>query len=353
MEVAVKSISSPIWSSILDERFRRERQILAQLRHPNIAAFLDGGLSEDGVPYLVMELVACEPLDKFCDSRRLPIRKRLQIFLQICTAVEFAHRQLIVHRDIKPSNILVTPSAEPKLLDFGLARSMKFTPAQQDHPTLFFTPHYSSPEVLRGKPTAITDDVYSLGILIYRLLIDRRPFVSSGSTPAEIIDSALHSEPLKPSAIVGGLEVGSASAVAAGRGETATGLHKVLEGDLDAIAVKSVASTAADRYGSVAEFAEDLSRYLEGRPVGATAGNTLYRVKKICRPSQSSYRRRIAYFIVPDGRPGGHLVRGLRSAQAARCRRTPLPGCSRIGALHDVRASELHSKASRIDSHQG
>jgi serine/threonine protein kinase len=280
MEVAVKSISSPIWSSVLGERFRRERQILAQLRHPHIAAFLDGGLGEDGLPFLVMELVDGQPIDAYCDSERLGLRRRLQIFLEVCTAVDFAHRQLIVHRDIKPSNLLVTAAGEPKLLDFGLARSMEMTAAKQDNPTLFFTPLYSSPEVLRGKPAAVTDDVYSLGLLLYRLLIGARPFDSAGTTPAEIVDSVLHSEPRRASAVLRGLDPAEAAKMAEARSETAGNLRRLLDGDLDAIALRSVAVSVTERYGSVAEFAEDVSRYLEGRAVRAVAGGWFYRNRK-------------------------------------------------------------------------
>jgi non-specific serine/threonine protein kinase/serine/threonine-protein kinase len=280
LEVAVKSISSPIWSSVLDERFRRERQILAQLRHPNIAAFLDGGLGNDGHPFLVMELVAGEPIDTYCDSKHLSIRKRLEIFLEVCAAVDFAHRQLIVHRDIKPSNILVTALGHSKLLDFGLARSLEIATPQHDNPTLFFTPLYSSPEVLRGRPAAVTDDVYSLGVLLYKLLIDSRPFESAGSTPAEIVDSVLHSEPRRASVVLHGKNLSEVQAVADARGDTIAGLRRTLEGELDAIALKSVAPSAADRYSSVPELAEDVSRYLEGRAVRASSGGTLYRARK-------------------------------------------------------------------------
>jgi serine/threonine protein kinase len=280
MEVAVKSISSPIWSSVLGERFRRERQILAQLRHPHIAAFLDGGVGEDGLPFLVMELVDGQPIDAYCDAERLGLRRRLEIFLEVCAAVEFAHRQLIVHRDIKPSNLLVTAAGEPKLLDFGLARSMELTTAKPDNPTLFFTPLYSSPEVLRGKPAAVTDDVYSLGILLYKLLIGTRPFDSAGTTPAEIVDSVLHSEPRKASAVFRGMEAAEASKIADARSESVENLRRMLEGDLDAIALRSVALSAADRYGSVAEFAEDVSQYLGGRAVRAVAGGWIYRTRK-------------------------------------------------------------------------
>jgi eukaryotic-like serine/threonine-protein kinase len=280
LEVAVKSISSPIWSSVLDERFRRERQILAQLRHPNIAAFLDGGIGEDGLPYLVMELVAGQPIDRFCDLQRLPIRRRLEIFLEVCAAVDFAHRQLIVHRDIKPSNILVNAAGEPKLLDFGLARSTELAATHQDSPTLYFTPLYASPELLRGKPAAVTDDVYSLGIMLYRLLIDRRPFDSAGSTPAEIVDSVLHAEPRKASAVVRAMAPANLAAVAEVRDQSPSSLQRTLEGDLDAIALKAVAPSAADRYASVAELAGDVTRYLEGRAVRAVSGGSFYRARK-------------------------------------------------------------------------
>jgi non-specific serine/threonine protein kinase/serine/threonine-protein kinase len=283
MEVAVKSISSPIWSSVLGERFRRERQILAQLRHPHIAAFLDGGLGEDGLPFLVMELVDGRPIDVHCDAERLGLRRRLQIFLEVCAAVDFAHRQLIVHRDIKPSNLLVTAEGEPKLLDFGLARSMELTATKPDNPTLFFTPLYSSPEVLRGKPAAVADDVYSLGVLLYKLLIGARPFDCAGTTPAEIVDSVLHSEPRRASAVLRGMEPVEAARVAGARSETTVDLRRMLEGDLDAIALRSVAVSAAERYGSVAELAADVSRYLEGRPVRAVAGGWLYRTRKFVR----------------------------------------------------------------------
>jgi eukaryotic-like serine/threonine-protein kinase len=283
LEVAVKSISSPIWSSLLDERFRRERQILAQLRHPNIAAFLDGGIGDDGLPYLVMELVAGHPIDRFCYVQRLSTRRRLEIFLEVCAAVDFAHRQLIVHRDIKPSNILVNAAGEPKLLDFGLARSTELAAPLQDghdHPTLYFTPLYASPEVLRGKPAAVTDDVYSLGILLYRLLIDRRPFDSAGTTPAEIVDSVLHAEPRKASTVVRAMAPAELAAVAEARSETAASLRRTLEGDLDAISLKAVAPSATDRYASVAELADDVTRYLGGRAVRAMAGRSLYRARK-------------------------------------------------------------------------
>lgn len=280
LEAAVKSISSPLWSSILDERFRRERQILAQLRHENIAAFLDGGVDEDGQPYLAMELVAGEPIDCYCDERKLAIRQRLGIFLEVCGAVDFAHRQLIVHRDIKPSNILVTAAGAPKLLDFGLARTVELSATEQENPTLYFTPSYASPELLRGRTAAVTDDVFSLGVLLYKMLTDSRPIETEGSAPAEIVDRVLHSEPRRASAILRAMKAEQLEAVAAARGESAAGLRKEVEGDLDAIALKAVARNAGERYATVSDLAEEISRYLDGRPVRAAAGGALYEAKK-------------------------------------------------------------------------
>jgi serine/threonine protein kinase len=282
LRVAVKVISSPLWSSLLEERFRRERQILAQLRHPGIAAFLDGGVSDDGLPFLVMEYVEGEPIDRYCDGRRLSVRTRLELFLQVCAAVDFAHRQFIVHRDIKPGNVLVTPPGEPRLLDFGLARTMESASPQEDNPTLFLTPLYSCPEVLRGRPAAVTDDVYSLGILLYELLAGQRPFGSAGSTPAEVIESVLGSEPRRASLMAGSsADIQNAEAMADARGTTVAELRRTLEGDLDAIALRAVAGRAADRYPSVTELAEDVRRYLAGHPVRAAAGGTLYRARKL------------------------------------------------------------------------
>lgn len=277
LRVAVKVISSPLWSSVLEDRFRRERQILAQMHHPSIATFLDGGVSEDGLPFLVMEYVDGEPIDRYCDSRRLSIRQRLELFLEVCAAVSFAHQQLVVHRDIKPGNVLTTGSGEPKLLDFGLARSLESATPQSDNPTLFLTPLYSSPEVLRGRPAAVTDDVYSLGVLLYELLSGKRPFASTGSTAAEIIESVLSSEPRRASEIA---DPEGAVAIAEARGETTNTLRRSLTGDLDAIALRAVSKSLTDRYPSVMELAEDVRSYLAGQPVRAAAGGSFYRARK-------------------------------------------------------------------------
>ena len=265
LEVAIKVISAPFWTPALEDRFRRERQILSQLRHPAIATFLDGGVSPDGLPYLVMEYVAGERIDAWCKSRALPLRARLELFIRVCAPVAFAHAHLIVHRDIKPANILVDDRGDPKLLDFGLARTIEDAALHRDHPTLFLTPVYSSPGLLRGEAPSVADDVYSLGVVLYELLSGSRPFGAAGSTPAEIINEVLSSEaafaPHRPSAL-------------------ADACMSPVPREIDAIALRAVAKSPAERYGSVAELAADIENYLAGRPVHAAAGGAWYRLGK-------------------------------------------------------------------------
>lgn len=317
LEVAVKSISSPLWSAILDERFRRERQILAQLRHPNIAAFLDSGISADGQPFLVMELVRGEPIDRWCDAQRLTIRRRLELFLDVCRAVDFAHRQLIVHRDIKPGNIFVTPDGEAKLLDFGLARTVELSAPQKESPTLYFTPSYASPELLRGKPAAVTDDVFSLGVLLYRLLAGAKPVDAPSDTPAEIVESVLHSDPRRPSAILRSLSIADADTIAVARSETRASLEKTVARDLDAIALKSVARSAAERYASVADLAADIGRYLDGRVVEAAGGGTFYAAKKFIAKHKAAVA---AVAIVAVSLASGIVATSIEANEARRQR---------------------------------
>ncbi len=276
LRVAVKVISSPLWSSLLEDRFRRERQILAQLRHPNIAAFLDGGVTEDGLPFLAMEYVDGERIDQYCDTGRLGIRERLKLFLQVCGAAGFAHQQLVVHRDIKPSNILVTRSGEAKLVDFGLARPIEEASARDDNPTLYLTPQYSSPEVLRGRPAAVADDVYSLGVLLYELLSGKRPFGTARTPSPEIIKAVLDDDPAPASAMDGA----GADLAAENRGLTVPGLRRALRGDLDAIVAKAMERSLALRYPSADRLAADISRHLDGHVIEASPANSFQRTRK-------------------------------------------------------------------------
>ena len=179
-EVAIKLVRHGMESELMVARFRQERQILAHLDHPSIARLFDGGVTPDGLPYLVMEKIDGEPIDAFCDRRRLSVEERLGLFRTVCQAVDYAHRNLVIHRDLKPSNILVTSDGTPKLLDFGIAKLIE--PEERGRETELtldgprpMTPDYASPEQVRGRPVTTASDVYALGVLLYRLLTGRRP----------------------------------------------------------------------------------------------------------------------------------------------------------------------------------
>ena len=303
-QVAIKLIRPGPRSLALLRRFHTERQILAGMEHPNIARLLDGGITEsggapsskdDGQPFLVMDYVDGQRLDKYCDEHKLGIRQRLQIFSKVCSAVHYAHQNLVVHRDLKPNNILVTADGEPKLLDFGVAKFL-----QQDHPNieqtatvgLFFTPMYASPEILRGQHTTIASDVYSLGVILYQLLTGRLPHDEHALSPGELISAIITSDPRQPSdcprqSPVHG-SIASATEpppheLAALRGETPDKLRRLLQGDLDSIVLRALGKTPAERYGSAEQLADEVNRYLGQKPVLARRQTTLYRAQKFTR----------------------------------------------------------------------
>ena len=202
--VALKLIKRGMDTNSVLKRFMLERQILARLEHPNIANLLDGGSTEDGLPFLVMEYVKGLPVTKFCASGALNIEERLDLFQKICSAVSYAHQNLIVHRDLKPSNILVTPEGVPKLLDFGIAKLLDpdwLADSTEATVTMFriMTPEYASPEQIRGLPITTTSDVYSLGVVLYELLTGKRPYKIESRLPEEIAKMILTEKPVKPS----------------------------------------------------------------------------------------------------------------------------------------------------------
>jgi len=248
-------------------RFRTERQILAALEHPNIARLLDGGTTGDGLPYLVMEHVEGEPIDRYCERRGLGLRARLELFRTVCAAVHSAHRSLVVHRDLKPSNILVTASGEPKLLDFGIAKLLDPAPAISTVALTtpserVMTPDYASPEQVQGEPITTATDVYLLGVLLYELLTGRRPFRASGALPWELQRAICEQEPEPPSAVTG---------------------DRRLRGDLDNVVAMAMRKDPERRYASARELGEDVRRHLEGLPVAARPDTLLYRAGKLVR----------------------------------------------------------------------
>ncbi len=278
-QVALKLVRHELASPFTLRRFHRERQILARLEHPNIARLLDGGTTEDGRPYLVMEHVEGVPIDTYCQEQNLTPRERLELLLPVCSALAYAHQNLVVHRDLKPGNILVTPAtpatlaadiAVPKLLDFGIAKLLD--PAEEpsvatrtlERP---MTPRYASPEQVRGEPVTPASDLYSFGVLLYQLLTGRLPCGLDSCTLPETVRRICEEEPLRPSSIA------VAGAV----------LPRGLAGDVDAILLKALRKEPHLRYPSMVHLGEDVRRCLAGQPVLAHRGTLLYRGGKFVR----------------------------------------------------------------------
>jgi len=256
-EVAVKLVRGGFDTAFVLDRFRTERQILATLDHPNIAGLLDGGTTEDGIPYLVMELIEGVRIDLFCDECKLSITQRLQLFRQVCAAVQYAHQRLVIHRDIKPGNILVTKEGVPKLLDFGIAKILD--PATGAEATMVrpMTPEYASPEQIRGEPITTASDVYSLGVVLFQLLTGRSPYAGETRNSHELARAVCETDPERPSAVV--LKPRAARAGEAGEELTAeqagkvregspAKLHRRLTGDLDNIALTALRKEPQRRY---------------------------------------------------------------------------------------------------------
>ncbi|HEY0554045.1 MAG TPA: serine/threonine-protein kinase [Thermoanaerobaculia bacterium] len=291
--VAIKLVRRGMDTEEIVRRFRSERQILAHLDHLNIAKLFDGGTTEDGRPYFVMEYVEGQPIDEYCDGRELPVRARLELFRQVCAAVHFAHQNLIVHRDLKPGNILVTADGVPKLLDFGIA---KLLDPDQDLYALTradlrpMTPEYASPEQVRGETITTASDVYSLGVLLYVLLTGHRPYRAAPRDPNSLARAICEIDPVRPSSIVGRVEEiqRSDGSVAAVTPESVSRvrdgderlLRRKLAGDLDTIVLKAMQKEPQRRYTSVDQLANDLGRHLQGLPVVARKDTVGYRTRK-------------------------------------------------------------------------
>ncbi len=291
-QVAIKLVRSNVLTDDVRARLRTERQILASLRHPNIATLFDGGTAPDGTPYLVMEYIEGVPIDAYCDRNRLSIEQRLQLFCKVCAAVQCAHQSLIVHRDLKPNNILVNAAGEPKLLDFGIAKLLdtQFSPRTvtvTHHEYRVMTPAHASPEQVRGEPITTASDIYVLGVLLYELLSGKRPFVLPyncrladverlvcNSTPSTLSSMVLHSARDTPALM---------HDVAYSRQTSAAKLARRLQGDLDNIVLMALRKEPSRRYASAAQFAEDIQHWLHGQPVIASKDSWGYRCNKFVR----------------------------------------------------------------------
>ena len=292
--VAIKVIRG-LDSAEIVRHFRRERQILAGLEHPHIARLLDGGTTDDGLPYFAMEHIDGQPIDRFCDERKLSVRERLVLFQGVCGAVQHAHRNLVVHRDIKPGNILVTAEGVPKLMDFGIAKLLNPEVAGESRTAtgLAMTPEYASPEQARGGAVTTATDVYSLGVVLYELLTGRRPYRLKSRETLVVLKAICEDEPERPSTAVGRTEertlpdgtteTTTADSVSRTREGTPERLKRRLRGDLDNIVLMALRKEPQRRYGSVEALSEDVRRYLEGRPVTARKATTWYRASKFVR----------------------------------------------------------------------
>ena len=303
-QVAVKVVRGGLGDKLAIQRFKAERQILANLDHANIARLLDGGTTEDGRPYVVMEFIEGLPIDEYCNRRKLSLRERLKLFGTVCSAVAFAHQRLVIHRDIKPGNILVTEEGEPKLLDFGIAKILdEGRSGDGGEATItmvrLMTPEYASPEQVRGAAVTTSTDVYSLGVVLYGLLTGRRPYATGNRTPHEMAQAVLDEEPERPSAV-------------ASRAE-----RRRLRGDLDNIVMKALRKEPERRYASVEQFSDDIRKHLDGLPVSARPDTLLYRSSKFAR------RHRIAVIAASLGVLAllGGMAETLREAYIARAER--------------------------------
>jgi eukaryotic-like serine/threonine-protein kinase len=297
--VALKFLNIALLGKEGEDRFKREGKILALLAHRHIAELIDAGVTAAGQPYLVLEYVDGDQIDRYCDQRQLHLHTRIRLFLQVLDAVAAAHANLIVHRDLKPSNVLVRKDGDVKLLDFGIAKLIEAENGAERQ-TAFtiggtaLTPEYAAPEQLKGEAISVSTDVYALGVLLYLLLTGRHPSGEGQSSPAELVKAIVESEPLRPSdaVAVAGSNPSDGRALALLRSATVEKLRRVLRGDLDTILAKALKKDPRERYASVGAFADDLRRYLNCEPIKARPDTLLYRAGKFAR------RHLAALFIV-------------------------------------------------------
>lgn len=303
-ERADKAYSAQVAVKIIDEsaassfglRFQAERQILASLNHPNIARLVDAGETENHQPYLIMEYIHGVAVDRYCDSKQLDVRGRLELFLKICNAVQFAHQHLIVHRDIKPANILVTADGTPKLLDFGIAKLLNASDLTLAELTRMndrlLTPEYASPEQILGERVTTASDVYSLGVVLYQLLTGLRPYTLSSSAASQLELERLIcvNDPMRPSAAVQSARYNPPSDgqspiedLGKARSTTPDRLQRQLAGDIDAIIMRAMRKEPQHRYGSIDQFMADIRRHLANEPVLARQGNWVYHSQRFIR----------------------------------------------------------------------
>lgn len=334
--VALKQIRADFGGADVSERFLREREILARLVHPHIAQLHDGGVADDGTPYFTLEYVEGEPITQYCDAQRLSVQKRVALLIEVCAAVAYAHRNLVVHRDLKPSNILVTNDGGVKLLDFGIAKMLDVEPAAgltATHARLM-TREYAAPEQVLGEPITTGTDVYVLGVLFYELLSGRLPYPSaeSGATSwaTAIVERAPEALRRAPERQISAHAAPTADDIARARTSTPQRLRRLLRGDLERVAQRALEKAPEARYASVAALADDLQAYVEGRAL--SGGNWRYRLGKFVRRNRIALALSGALVLALIGGGGAVVIQSHRTAVEAQ---RALRGAQSTAAVKD------------------
>ena len=290
-KAAVKFLNVALIGQVGEDRFKREGAILGRFSHPNIAELLDAGVSSSGQPYIVLEYVEGNPIDRYCDQGALDVKARISLFLDVLGAVAHAHANLIVHRDIKPTNVLVNKDGHVKLLDFGIAKLLE-EEGQENAATLLtregespLTPEYAAPEQVTGGPVTTATDVYALGVLLYQLLCGQHPAGSGVRTPASLLKAIVDTEPPRLSDVVTPTRANAKENAtnAAQRSTTPEKLSRQLRGDLETIVATALKKIPQERYASVTALADDLRRYLKHEPISARPDTFAYRTVKFVR----------------------------------------------------------------------
>jgi len=322
-QVAVKFLNIALIGKGGEERFKREGSILGRLAHPHIAELVDAGVSAAGQPYLVLEHVEGDHIDRYCDQRKLDVEARVRFFLDVLVAVAQAHANLIVHRDLKPSNVLVRNDGQVKLLDFGIAKLLEGE-AQDGSATVLtveggraMTPEYAAPEQLRGEPVTTATDVYALGVLLYVLLTGQHPAGTGPHTPADLVKAIVDTEPTRPSDTVGSTRANGeiTTANATRRSTTPDKLSRLLRGDLDTIVGKALKKNPQERYASVTALADDLRRYLSHEPISARPDTSAYRAGKFVRRNRLAVALAALALVGTMAGVAGTLVQARRARQ--------------------------------------
>jgi serine/threonine protein kinase/tetratricopeptide (TPR) repeat protein len=323
---ALKLIKRGMDSDAVLRRFFNERQILASLEHPNIARLIDGGTTDDGLPFFVMEYVEGTTILEFADAENLDLEEKLELFRQICAAVSYAHQNLVIHRDLKPSNILITKDGVVKLLDFGIAKLLKSDDENLTATRNFvFTPEYASPEQVRGEKLTTATDIYSLGVILYELLTGNRPYKTESKNIGEIIKAVCETQPERPSSVVSSQQSAVSSGTDQNNGRRTTDNEsktnpkskirnpKLLKGDLDNIILKALRKEPERRYSSVEQFSEDIRRHLTGLPVTASKDTWNYRVQKFVARNRAAVASAAIVILVLIGGVVGTSWQAVRA----------------------------------------